>query len=71
MAPLPPDRLTGVVLPPAKGPHPSFIQVAKPYVFEQKVQECMTAINATEAKEDNIRLQGVLWIDNVRRALQL
>lgn len=53
------------------GPHPSFIQVAKPYVFEQKLQECMTAIGVSEAKEDNIRLQGVTWIDNVRKALQL
>jgi hypothetical protein len=32
------------------GPHPSFIQVAKPYVFEQKLQECMTAIGVNEAK---------------------
>lgn len=58
-------------LPPAVGPHPSFIQVAKPYVFEQKLQDCMTAIGVTEAKEDTIRLQGVTWIDNVRKALQL
>lgn len=56
---------------PVRGPHPSFIQVAKPYVFEQKLQECMAAIAVTEAKEDTIRLQGVAWIDNVRRALQL
>lgn len=53
------------------GPHPSFIQVAKPYVFEHKVQECMTAIGVTEAKEDNIRLQGIAWIDSVRKAMQL
>ncbi len=53
------------------GPHPSFIQVAKPYVFEQKLQECMSAIGVTEAKEDTLRLQGVTWIDNVRKALQL
>lgn len=58
-------------LPPNKGPHPSFVEVAKPYVFQQQLQKCMTAIDATEAKEDNIRLQGVTWIDNVRRALQL
>ena len=53
------------------GPHPSFIQVAKPYVFQQKLQECMTATGVNEAKEDNVRLQGVAWIDNVRKALQL
>lgn len=53
------------------GPHPSFIQVAKPYLFEQKLQECMRTTGVTEAKEDTIRLQGVTWIDNVRRALHL
>ncbi|MCJ1255288.1 RNA polymerase II C-terminal domain kinase beta subunit [Lignoscripta atroalba] len=53
------------------GPHPSYIQVAKPYVFEQKLQECMIATGVTEAKEDNIRLQGIAWIDSVRKTLQL
>ncbi|KAL1305349.1 hypothetical protein AAFC00_002245 [Neodothiora populina] len=53
------------------GPDPSFIQVANPYIFEQKVQGCLTALGSSEAKEDNIRLQGVLWIDSVRKALQL
>lgn len=53
------------------GPHPSFIEVAKPYIFEQRLQGCMNAIGMTEAKEDAIRLQGVIWIDNVRRLLQL
>ncbi|KAI9816241.1 MAG: RNA polymerase II C-terminal domain kinase beta subunit [Pycnora praestabilis] len=53
------------------GPHPSFIQVAKPYIFEQKLQDSMIATGVTEAKEDNIRLQGVAWIDSVRKALQL
>lgn len=53
------------------GPEPSVIQVAKPYIFEQKLQDCMTAIGASEAKEYNARLQGVLWIDGVRKTLQL
>ena len=53
------------------GPHPSFIEVAKPFIFEQRVQGCMNAIGMTEAKEDAIRLQGVAWIDTVRRSLQL
>lgn len=53
------------------GPHPSFIRVASPYIFEQKVQECLRALGSSEAKEDTIRLQGVMWIDNVRKALQL
>lgn len=54
-----------------QGPHPSFIQVAKPYIFEHQLHACRAAIGVSEAKEDTIRLQGVTWIDNVRKALQL
>ena len=53
------------------GPHPSYIQIAKPYVFDHKLQECLEAAGITEAKEDSIRLQGVTWIDSVRKALRL
>jgi len=53
------------------GPHPSFIQVAKPYIFEQRLQQCMKATATDEAREDAVRLQGVLWIDAVRRAMQM
>lgn len=59
------------LLPPNTGPHPSYVQVAKPYVFEQEVQQCQQRIGATETQEDVKRLQGVAWIDSVRRALQL
>lgn len=61
----------GLANQPHVGPHPSLIQLAKPYVFEQGLQQCMTDTGATEAKEDTLRLQGVSWIDNVRKALQL
>ncbi|GAB7349039.1 hypothetical protein MBLNU459_g8008t1 [Dothideomycetes sp. NU459] len=53
------------------GPHPSYIQVARAYVFEQQIQQCFAALGTNLAKEDRIRLEGVIWIDNVRRALQL
>jgi hypothetical protein len=53
------------------GPHPSYIQVAKPFIFEQKVQSQIIATGANPAREDAYRLQGVQWIDEVRRALQL
>lgn len=53
------------------GPHPSFIEVAKPYIFQQKVEQYLAAIAMPEAKEDSIRLQGVQLIDNVRKSLQL
>ncbi|KAK4984960.1 RNA polymerase II C-terminal domain kinase beta subunit [Elasticomyces elasticus] len=53
------------------GPHPSYIQVSRQYIFEHKLQRCLATIGNSEAKEDTNRLQGVAWIDNVRRALQL
>ncbi|KAL8853874.1 MAG: hypothetical protein Q9221_001345 [Calogaya cf. arnoldii] len=56
---------------PQPGPHPSYIQIAKPYVFESKIQECMLVAGITEARDEDIRLQAVAWIDNVRRAMHL
>jgi hypothetical protein len=53
------------------GPDPSVIQVAKPYIFERTIGECIKKIGTNAVKEDSFRLQGVAWIDNVRRALQL
>jgi len=51
--------------------HPSFIQVAKPYVFEQTIQDCIKAMGVNPIREESLRLQGVLWIDNVRKVLHL
>lgn len=53
------------------GPHPSYIEIAKPYIFEPRIKECFAAAGVSEAKEDNIRLQGVAWIDSVRKAMHL
>ena len=53
------------------GPHPSYIEIAKPFVFESKIRECLNAAAVSEAKDDSIRLQGVAWIDSVRKALAL
>ena len=66
MAPVPITEHDGQI-----GPHPSFIQVAKPYIFEQTIQECITALGVSQLKEDNMRLQGVTWVDSVRKALLL
>lgn len=73
MAPAPIDESVPVDLGPFKGigPHPSFIQVAKPYYFEQEIQKSLESIGADEAKEATARLQGVQWIDSVRKAMQL
>lgn len=53
------------------GPHPSYIEVAKPYMLQSRIQTCLTSIQMSDAKEDAVRLQGVTWIDAVRRALSL
>lgn len=53
------------------GPHPSFIQIAKSFSFEQQIQSLLIASGANPAREELIRQQGVTWIDDVRKALQL
>lgn len=64
-----PDSNSGQPKPPAI--HPSFIQVAKPYVFEQTIHGSIHAMGVNPMREETILLQGVLWIDNVRKALNL
>jgi CTD kinase subunit beta len=54
-----------------QGPHPSYIQVAKPYLFEQRVTNQILGTGSNPQREDSARLEGVEWIDEVRRALQL
>ncbi|KAJ5272801.1 hypothetical protein N7478_007926 [Penicillium angulare] len=60
-------------LPPPKLPaiHPSFIQVARPYMFEQTIQDCIHAMGMNPMREESLRLQGVSWIDNIRKDLHL
>jgi len=53
------------------GPTRSHIQVAKPYVFQQAIDGCLHDLGVAQAREDNIRLAGVQWIENVRKALKL
>jgi len=53
------------------GPMQSHIQVAKPYVFHQAIEGCLNDLGVAQAREDNIRLAGVRWIDDTRRALKL
>jgi CTD kinase subunit beta len=66
MAPVKDDAENGRI-----GPPTSFIQVAKPYIFEQSIQECLKTTGVSQAREDTIRLAGVQWIDSVRKALKL
>jgi CTD kinase subunit beta len=53
------------------GPQPSFITVAKPFVFHQQLQSNLVAIGTNPSREDTFRLSGVQWINDVRTALQL
>lgn len=53
------------------GPHPSYIEVAKPYILQSSIAKSLTELRMSEGKEDIVRLQGVAWIDSVRRSLQL
>lgn len=53
------------------GPHPSFIFVPKQYISQQEIQECLASLGSSEAQEVNIRMQGVMLIDSVRKKLLL
>lgn len=58
----------------ANGPRrrlPCYSQVADAYVFQQTIDERLRRVAVTQAREDNLRLAGVQWIDSVRRALRL
>ncbi|OQO06887.1 hypothetical protein B0A48_07453 [Cryoendolithus antarcticus] len=63
---------------PPVGPHPSTIRVSAQYVSQAGVEQQLAQTTGdaqerslAEAKEDSLRLQGVQWIDVVRRALHL
>ncbi|CAK3977426.1 CTD kinase subunit beta [Lecanosticta acicola] len=60
------------------GPHPSTIRVSASYMTQSAIEKRLQppALDAqerslAEAREDSVRLQGVTWLDSVRRALQL
>lgn len=65
------NDITGPVDSIPSGPTRSHIQVAKPYVFQQAIEGCLHELGVAQAREDNIRLAGVQWIENVRKALKL
>lgn len=65
------DSDTGPAAPDPPPIHPSFIQVAKPYLFEQTIQDCIEALGVNPLREESLRLQGVTWIDSVRKELNL
>ncbi|KAF2750224.1 cyclin-like protein [Sporormia fimetaria CBS 119925] len=56
---------------PRIGPDPSYVHVAQSYLTQRQIDRCLVALNTKGAREDAARLQGVAWIDSVRRSLQL
>ena len=55
----------------AVGPHPSYIEIRKQFITEEKIQDFSDHARVNTAKEESMRLQGVSWIDNVRKVLRL
>lgn len=53
------------------GQMPNFVSVAKAYMFQQEIDQCLAVTGVSPAREDNLRLAGVQWIENVRRVLKL
>lgn len=67
MALLQADETTKRNLPPIS-PNPSCMKVIKRYIYQQTIQEY---IKGYEVNEELMRLQGVAWIDGVRKLLHM
>lgn len=67
MALLQADETTKRSLPPIS-PNPSCMKVIKRYIYQQTIQEY---IKGYEMNEELMRLQGVAWIDGVRKLLHM
>ncbi|RMD44518.1 hypothetical protein DV735_g515, partial [Chaetothyriales sp. CBS 134920] len=50
---------------------PNYVQVADAYIFQQTIDERLKRVGVTQAREDSMRIAGVQYIDQVRRALKL
>lgn len=53
------------------GPMQSHIQVAKPFVFHQAIEGCLDDLCVAVTRDEQYRIAGVRWIDDVRKALKL
>jgi CTD kinase subunit beta len=53
------------------GPHPGFIEPCQRHVFEHRISKDLQQLGTEGAKEDNFRIQGVIFIDQVRKSLGL
>lgn len=50
---------------------PNHVQIADAYMFQQTIDERLRRVGVTHAREDALRLAGVQWIDQTRKALRL
>lgn len=50
---------------------PNHVQIADAYMFQQTIDERLRKVGVTQAREDALRLAGVQWIDQTRKALRL
>ena len=50
---------------------PNHVQIADAYMFQQTIDERLRKVGVTAAREDALRLAGVQWIDQTRKALRL
>lgn len=50
---------------------PNHVQIADAYMFQQTIDERLRKVGVTPAREDALRLAGVQWIDQTRKALRL
>lgn len=51
--------------------HPSFTQVAHPFLNEATIQASFDAMGVSRTREESLRLMGVNWIHSVRKELHL
>lgn len=54
----------------AVGPHPGVIEPCRRYVFESRIQKCLKTLG-TESKDEAWKIQGVTFIDQMRKSLEL
>ena len=50
---------------------PNHVQIADAYMFQQTIDQRLRKVGVTPAREDALRLAGVQWIDQTRKALKL
>jgi len=53
------------------GPHPSYIETTRLFVLQPEIDASLEALGMTEARDMAVRLHGVAFIDQLRKAMKL